>query len=60
MGHFGFEIAMEHAGRSQEAVASLGPRSGEGAGLEQVRSPGTQMVTKASGTDYISQGSSER
>lgn len=30
--HVAFEIDMEHAGRGQEAVASLAPSSGEGTG----------------------------
>lgn len=61
LGHDGFEIAMARAERSQQAVDSqvLGP--GERTGLGQkIRSTGPQMVTKASGMDYITQGSCER
>lgn len=63
LGHVGFEVAIGHSGRDQEAVDSQvsSLSSGDGARLEQIiRSVGTQMVTKASGRDYITKGSHER
>ena len=60
LGHTGLEISREHARRGQEAVDSRVPSSGERAGLEwKIRGVGTQMVTEALGTDYITQGSCE-
>lgn len=63
LGHVGFEVAIGHSGRDQEAVDSQvsSSSSGDGARLEQIiRSVGTQMVTKALGRDYITKGSHER